>query len=79
MLSLHEAIVIALININKETFTASFDEIADYIKNKDLYPERKEGVDLTTQLLLRNAKSKGNYIYLFTQVDESLIKINGKT
>jgi predicted double-glycine peptidase len=79
LLTLHEAIVIALININKDTFTASFYEIAEYIEKRNLYPERKGNIDLTTQVMLRSTKSKGNYKYLFTQVDESHIKINSKT
>lgn len=77
-LSLHEAIVIALININKETFTASFDEIASYIEKRNLYPERKGNIDLATQIMLRSTKSKGSYYYLFTQIDENRIKINTK-
>lgn len=32
LLTLHEAIVIALINIDKESFTATFEEIAKYIE-----------------------------------------------
>lgn len=71
ILSLHEAIVIALININKETFTATFDEIASYIEKKNLYPERKGNVDLATQVMLRSTKSKGNYLYLFEQIAEN--------
>lgn len=75
LLSLHEAIVIALININKGTFTASFDEIAEYIEKRNLYPERKGNIDLVTQVMLRSTKSKGKYSYLFTQIDENRIKI----
>lgn len=78
LLSLHEAIVVALININKETFTASFDEIACYIEKRNLYPERKGGVDLSTQVMLRSTKSKGNYSYLFEIVDNDKIKLNNK-
>lgn len=78
LLSLHEAIVIALININKDTFTASFDEIASYIDKKNLYPIRKGNIDLSTQVMLRSTKSKGNYFYLFTQVDENRIKLKSK-
>jgi len=76
LLSLHEAIVVALININKETFTASFDEIADYIEKKNLYPNRKGAIDLSTQVMLRSTKTKGKYSYLFTQTDTNTIKIN---
>lgn len=75
LLSLHEAIIIALININKETFTASFEEIATFIEKRNLYPERKGNIDLVTQVMLRSTKSKGKYSYLFTQIDENRIKI----
>lgn len=75
LLSLHEAIVIALININKETFTASFNEIADFIEKRNLYPNRKGNIDLSAQVMLRSTKSKGKYSYLFTQIDENQIKI----
>jgi hypothetical protein len=78
LLSLHEAIVIALLNINKETFTASFDEIANYIEQRNLYPNRKGTIDLSTQIMLRSTKSKGKYSYLFTQIDEHKIKLNNK-
>lgn len=74
-LTLHEAIVIALININKETFSASFDEVAAYIESRNLYPERKGNVDLATQVMLRSTKSKGNYLYLFEQIAENIIRL----
>lgn len=76
LLSLHEAIIIALININKKTFTASFDEIATYIEKRNLYQERKGGVSLAIQVMLRSTKSKRKYFYLFEQIDENHIKIN---
>lgn len=37
LLTLHEAMVIALININKENYQATFEEIADYIKKKKTF------------------------------------------
>lgn len=76
LISLHEAITIALININKDTFTASFEEIADFIENRNLYPKGKGNIDLSTQIMLRSTKSKGKYSYLFTQIDENKVKIN---
>lgn len=76
LLSLHEAIVIALININKENFSATFDEIASYIDKKKLYPIRKGNIDLSTQVMLRSTKSKGKYSYLFKETDKTTIKLN---
>lgn len=78
LLTLHEAIVIALININKETFTATFDEIADFIDNRRLYTERKGEIDLAKQVMLRSTKSKGNYNYLFEQIENNSIKLRTK-
>lgn len=78
LLTLHEAIVIALINLNKENFTATFDEIAAYIDNRGLYPERKGGIDLAKQVMLRSTKSKGNYSYLFEQIDTNSVKLRAK-
>jgi hypothetical protein len=75
LLSLHEAIVIALINLNKGTFSASFDEIATYIEKRNLFPEREGNVDLATQVMLRSTKSKGNYLYLFEQIAENKIRL----
>lgn len=75
LLSLHEAIIVALININKETFTASFNEIATFIEKRNLYTERKGNIDLVKQVMLRSTKSKGRYSYLFSQIDDNKIKI----
>lgn len=75
LLSLHEAIVIALININKVNFAATFDEIAEYIEKRNLYAERKGGINLSKQIMLRSTKSKGKYLYIFEQVEENSIKL----
>lgn len=74
-LSLHEAIVVALININKEDFSASFDEISKYIIKNNLFPNRKGGLSLSDQVRLRSIQSKGRYKYLFEQIDEQTIKL----
>lgn len=42
LLSLHEAIVITLINIDKERFSAYFEEIANYIDRKNLFVSERE-------------------------------------
>lgn len=78
LLTLHEAIVIALINLNKENFSATFVEIAVFIDDRGLYTERKGGIDLAKQIMLRATKSSGNYSYLFEQVDANSIKLKTK-
>ncbi len=74
-LSLHEAIVIALININKKNFSATFEEIAHYIEKYNLFENRKGNISLLKQIELRSTKSKGAYLYLFKQIDESSIQL----
>lgn len=76
LLTLHEAIVIALINIDKTNFTASFKEIADFIERRNLYPERKGDVNLAVQVMLRSTKSKGNYVYLFEKIGIDKIRLS---
>ena len=73
LLSLHEAIVIAL--INKPNRTASFDEIKLFIEQRELYPERKGDVDLATQVMLRSTKAKGAYKHLFEQMSNDTIRL----
>ena len=75
LLSLHEAIVVALINLDKESFTARFQDIADYIEERNLYPERKGEIALAEQVMLRSTKAQGQYSYLFESVDENTIRL----
>lgn len=74
-LSLHEVVAIALININKKTFSATFEEIADFIKQRGLYTERKGNITLAKQVMLRSTKANGAYSYLFHQVDDRSIQL----
>ena len=75
LLTLHEAIAIALINLDKENFTASFQEIADFIEERNLYPEREGNISLAEQVMLRSTKADGKYKYLFEEVDENTIRL----
>ncbi len=75
LLSLHEAIIVALINLDKHNFTATFDQIAAYISKRNLYPIRKGNISLSKQVMLRSTKSKGKYLYLFESVDSNTIKL----
>ena len=74
-LTLHEAIVIALINIDKKTLSATFDEIAAHIDKRGLYSERRGDITLAKQVMLRSTKAKGAYIYLFHQIDDQTIQL----
>lgn len=73
LLSLHEAIVVAL--INQPTRTANFDEIANFIKERNLYPVRKDNIPLATQVMLRSTKAKGAYHHLFEETGSNTIRL----
>ncbi len=73
LISLHEAIVLAL--ISKENRTASFQEIEYFIKERNLCPIRKGNIPLATQIMLRSTKAKGAYKQLFEQLDDVTIRL----
>lgn len=75
LLYLHEAIVIALINLDKKSFSASFEDIANFIEQRNLYTHRKGNIDLSTQIMLRTTKSKGKYAYLFEKTGSTTIRL----
>lgn len=67
--------MIALINIDKKTFAATFDEIAAYIEKRGLFDEA-ENCPLPKQIMLRATQSGGRYRrYLFHQVDNDTIQL----
>lgn len=73
LLSLHEAIVVAL--INQPTRIASFQQIADFIEKRNLYIERKGNIPLATQVMLRSTKAKRVYRHLFDEVGAGFIRL----
>ena len=73
LLTLHEAIVIAL--VNQPNRKASFEKIATFIEDRNLYPERKGNIALATQVMLRTTKAKEAYKHLFEQVNETTIQL----
>lgn len=73
LLSLHEAIVVAL--INQPTRSATFEVIANFIEKKNLYQERKGNIPLSTQVMLRATRAKGAYHHLFEQISDNSIKL----
>lgn len=76
LLSLHEAIVIAL--VNQPDRKASFAEIAKFIEARNLYPERKGNVLLATQIMLRATKSDGAYHHLFEEIGKDSIRLRNQ-
>ena len=73
LLSLHEAIVVALINMTNRQ--GSFEEIADFIETRNLFSERKGNISLAEQVMLRTTKSSGKYNHLFEEVENGYIKL----
>ena len=73
IVSLHEAIVIAL--INKPNRSATFEEIEQFILKRSLIVNRKGGLSLTKQIMLRATKSRGRYYHLFEPIDEHSIRL----
>ena len=73
LLTLHEAIVIALLSNDRRILC--FDDIAKFIENRNLFPIRKGGISLSQQIMLRSTKSKNQYHYLFEQLDEKTIRL----
>ncbi len=73
LISLHEAIAIAL--LNKEYRTASFEEIAGFIEQRNLCPNREGNVSLSIQVMLRSTKAKGAYYHLFEEISTDSIRL----
>ena len=77
LLSLHEAIAIALLNnTNRE---ATFEEIASFITTRNLFPEREGNIPLATQVMLRSTKSSGVYKHLFEDLGNDKIRLRDRS
>ncbi|MEQ8551747.1 MAG: hypothetical protein RIC06_04115 [Cyclobacteriaceae bacterium] len=72
LLTLHEAIVIALIS-NKDR-QLSFAQVAEIIEKRKLFPFRRGNITLEEQVKLRTLPS-GNYADLFEILDNNRIKL----
>lgn len=73
LLSLHEAIVVAL--VNSPGRTASFEAVASFIEHRNLYPIRDGNIPLSTQVMLRSTKAKGAYCHLFEETAPNTIRL----
>jgi hypothetical protein len=76
LLGLHEAVAVAL--LDKPNWEASFDEIAAFIVDRNLCPNRDGGLPLATQIMRRATKSKGSYVKFFEQTGEDRIRLRNK-
>ena len=73
LLSLHEAVVVAL--INQPIRTASFEQIAAFIDYRNLYLNRECEVTLAEQVMLLTTKSDGAYSNLFEEIGAGFIRL----
>jgi hypothetical protein len=73
LLSLHEAIAVAL--LSKSNREATFQEIVLFIEKRNFFPERKGNIPLSTQIMLRATKSRGAYKHLFEEINSEKIKL----
>ncbi|KQC00948.1 hypothetical protein [Pedobacter sp. Hv1] len=63
LLKLHEAVAVVL--LGKQNRTSTFEEIAQEIENRNLFPERKGGITLAEQIKLRTSISSSRYKHMF--------------
>ncbi|RXQ97413.1 hypothetical protein EO244_00560 [Ancylomarina salipaludis] len=73
LLSLHEAMVVALITFPGRQ--ASFEQIAEFIEKRNLFPIRRGNITLSKQIELRAIQSKGRYHHLFEDLGEDRIRL----
>lgn len=73
LLSLHEAIAVALITM--PGWTGTFEEIEKIIIKRHLTPIRNGNIPLSRQIMLRSRLSKGRYHYLFEAAGISAIRL----
>jgi hypothetical protein len=63
LLTLHEAVVVIL--LNKKDRTATFESIAEDIEKRNLFPERKGGITLAEQIKIRTSIKCSKYKHWF--------------
>jgi hypothetical protein len=73
LLKLHEAIAIVL--LDKEHRSGSFDEIATFIKSRNLFPEREVNITLSKQIRLRSTQGHKRYAHLIEQNGKDSIRL----
>jgi len=73
LLKLHEAVAVIL--LTKPKRTATFEEIANEIEHRKLFPERKGGITLAKQIELRTSISSSRYKHLFRKSKTNLLTL----
>ncbi len=69
LIRLHEAVAIVL--LGKPNKTATLEQIAKEIRRRELFPNRKGGIELSEQIRIRTSISSSRYKswFLFTRPD----------
>lgn len=63
LLKLHEAVAVVL--LTKPNRVSTFEEIAQEIESRSLFPKRKRGITLAEQIRLRTSITSSQYKHLF--------------
>lgn len=73
LLTLHEAIAVVLLNENDRT--ASFQTIAYEIESRQLFTERKGNIPLVDQIKLRTSIASSKYRHWFDLIKPDTIRL----
>ena len=76
ILTLHKAVAVVL--LGKPNRTATFQNIADVVERRKLFPERKCGITLAEQIKLRKAISSSKYKHWFEFIKPETLKLKRK-
>jgi len=71
LLTLQEAVAVVL--LNKQNRTATFESIAEDIERRDLFPERKGGITLAEQVKIRTSIKSSKYKHWFDFIPPNII------
>jgi hypothetical protein len=72
-LTLHEAVAVVL--LNKQNRTATFESIAEDIDRRNLFPERKGGITLSEQVKIRTSIKSSKYKHWFEFTPPNIIRL----
>ena len=73
LLTLHEAVVVVL--LNQQNRTATFEKISEEIERRNLFPERKGGITLAEQIKIRTSIKSSKYRHWFDFLPPETIQL----
>jgi hypothetical protein len=74
LIKLHEAVILIL--LPKPNMTATFEQIAEEIEKRRLFPNRKGNISLSKQIELRTSISSSRYKHYFKNTVKGQITLN---